>query len=71
MKEHAFRLINGQDLYNSIYNFCTTNHIEAGVIVSGVGCLKQANIRDAGGKNIHTLTEPLEIVSLMGTVSLT
>ncbi len=69
MKEHAFRLVYGQDLYKCILNFCITNNIKAGFIGCGVGCLTTANIRDAGGKNIHTINEPLEIVSLIGTVS--
>ncbi len=69
MKEYAIRLVKGQDLYNSIFEFCKKNNIEAGTIISGVGCLTTAKIRDANGKKIHTLTEPLEIVSLMGTVS--
>lgn len=69
MKEFALRLIKGQDLYQEIFEFCKQNNIRAGVIVSGVGCLYQAKMRDAGGKNIQTLNEPLEIVSLMGTIS--
>ena len=69
MKEYAIRLVKGQDLYNSIFEFCKKNNIEAGTVISGVGCLTTAKIRGADGKKIHTLTEPLEIVSLMGTVS--
>ena len=69
MKEFAVRLTKGKDLYKTIFEFCKENNIKAGVIVSGVGCLSQAKMRDAGGKNIQTLVEPLEIVSLMGTVS--
>ena len=69
MKEFAIRLTKGQDLYKTIFEFCKQNDIDAGVIGSGVGCVTQAKIRDAGGKNIQTLVEPLEIVSLMGTVS--
>ena len=69
MKEYAFRLVKGQDLYNSIFEFCKQNNISAGIILSGVGCVSKATIRDAGGSEIHTIKEPLEICSLMGTVS--
>ena len=69
MKEFALRLTKGQDLYNTVFEFCKQNNISAGVVLSGVGCVLQARIRDAGGKTIHTIEEPLEIGSLMGTVS--
>ena len=69
MKEFAIRLTCGKDLYAEIFNFCKENNIDAGIVASGVGCVSQAKIRDAGGVEIQTLKEPLEIVSLMGTVS--
>lgn len=69
MQEYAIRLKKGQDLYNSVFDFCKQHDIKAGVVVSGVGCVSKARIRDAGGVDIHELNEPLEIISLMGTVS--
>jgi len=69
VRQFAFRLTRGQDIYNSIFEFCKTNDISAGVIASAIGCVSQAKIRDAGGKEIHTILEPLEIVSIIGTVS--
>ena len=69
MKEYVLRLTNGQDLYKSIFEYCKMNDIKAGVVASGVGCVSRAKIRDASGVNIQTINEPLEIVSLMGTVS--
>ena len=69
MKEYAVRLKKGEDLYNYIKDYCIKNDIKAGVILSGVGCLSEAKMRDAGGVNIQSLNEPLEICGLMGTVS--
>jgi len=69
MKEFVVRLTRGQDLYKSIFDYCKENDISAGVVASGVGCLYEAKIRNAGGKEIRSFNEPLEIVSLMGTVS--
>lgn len=69
MKVYTQRLTKGADLYKSIFEFCKKNSIKAGVILSGVGCVTTAKIRDASGENIQTLNEKLEIVSLNGTVS--
>ena len=51
MKTYAFRLQKGEDLKLSIENYVIENNIEAGVILSAVGCLYKAVIRDAEGKN--------------------
>lgn len=69
MKYHVFRLKRGCDLYRSIKDYCCEQQIEAGVIISGVGCVTEAKVRDASGINIQSLKEHLEIVSLNGTVS--
>ena len=69
MKEHAFRLERGNDLLLSIENYVSDNNIKAGVILSGVGCLYKATIRDAGGVDIVTLNKDVEIVSITGTLS--
>ena len=69
MKVYMQRLTNGADLYKSILEFCKQKNIKAGIILSGVGCVTTAKIRDASGENIQTLNEKLEIVSLNGTVS--
>ncbi len=69
MKTHAFRLHRGQDLLLEIEAFATARGIEAATILSGVGCVSRARLRDAGGVDIRTLEEDLEIVSLTGTVS--
>lgn len=69
MKTHAFRLHRGQDLLLEIEAFATARGIEAATVLSGVGCVSRARLRDAGGVEIRSLEEDLEIVSLTGTVS--
>ena len=69
MKTYAVRLRRGADLLQSIEAFCVEHQIRAGVLLSGVGCVTKASIRDAGGVNIVSIDEAMEIVSLMGTVS--
>ena len=63
------RLRRGDDLLLSIQAICRENHIAAGVILSGVGCLTRAVLRDADGVTVRTVEEHCEILSLMGTVS--
>ncbi len=69
MKEHAFRLYKGQDLKKEMDNYILKNNIEAGVIVSSVGCLTKAVLRNAGGKACIEINKNLEIVSATGTFS--
>lgn len=69
MKEHAFRLKKGQDLKQEIEKYAENNQIKAGVILSGVGCLYEAVIRNAGGVECIKLNKKLEIVSITGTLS--
>lgn len=69
MKTYGVRLKRGQDLRESIEEFCKEEGIKAGVVLSGVGCITKARLRDASGVNIVEVDEHMEIVSLMGTVS--
>ena len=69
MKTYAIRLRRGVDLLESIKEFCSKNEIKAGVLLSGVGCVTKARVRDASGVTIVDIDEHMEIVSLMGTVS--
>ena len=69
MKTYAVRLRRGSDLLRSIEAFCTERGIKAGVRLRGVGCVTKARVRDASGVTIVDIDEPMEIVSLMGTVS--
>ena len=69
MSAHAFRLKRGDDLLLSLRRYAKENEIGAGTILSGVGCVTRAVIRDASGVTVHTLDGRHEIVSLTGTVS--
>lgn len=69
MSVYCFRLRRGSDLLLSIEKFAKEKEIKAGVVLSGVGCVSRAKVRDASGVTIKEINEPLEIVSLMGTVS--
>ena len=69
MREFVFRLKKGDFLKESIKSICESNHIEAGVVVSSVGSLTKARIRNAGATKIMELNQDLEILSLNGTVS--
>ena len=66
---HVFRLTKGQDLKKEIVDYVKKNHIEAGIVKCGVGCLYEAKFRLADGESIFHKKDNYEIVSLMGTVS--
>ncbi len=70
MREHAFRLRKGQDLKIELEKYIKVHNIMAGIIVSCVGCLYEASIRNAGGEKIIKLEKKLEIVSCTGTFSM-
>ncbi len=69
MTLHSVRLHRGDDLLNSIKELAQEKHIKAGVVLSAVGCVLKARLRDASGVNIRDIEEHCEIVSLNGTVS--
>ena len=64
------RLQHGDLLKESIKRICTEKDIKAGVIISSVGSLVKARIRNAGATEIKELSQDLEIISLNGTVSI-
>ncbi len=65
----AVRLLKGDDLKLSIQRLVNEHNIQAGSIASCVGCFTQFNIRLAGATQTLELNEPLEIVSIMGTLT--
>lgn len=69
MTIHSVRLHRGDDILPSIKELARDKHIGAGVVLSAVGCVSQARLRDASGVNIRDVVEHCEIVSLNGTVS--
>ena len=71
MRTVCKRLHRGDDLLQSIRALAAEHGIEAGVVLSGVGCISRGVVRDAGGVHLRTIDEPCEIVALNGTVSRT
>lgn len=69
MKTICKRLRRGEDLLLSIRSLAKEYHIQAGVVLSAVGCISQGRLRDASGVSIRSISEHCEIVSLNGTVS--
>lgn len=69
MVVHSVRLHRGTDLLESIEALAREKNVKAGVVLSGVGCVTRARIRDASGVTIKEVCEDCEIVSLNGTVS--
>jgi len=69
MNTHVFRLHRGDDLLLSIRGYACEYHLSAAVALSCVGCVSRATVRDAGGVRLRCLDEPLEILSVHGTVS--
>lgn len=69
MKEHVFRLHRGDDLRRSLENYAKAHRIGAAVILSCVGCVSEAKLRDATGSRIQHIPCHCEIVSATGTVS--
>ena len=69
MKTICCRLHRGDDLLLSLQKLVQENHIDAAVVLCGVGCISQARLRDASGITMRSIDEPCEIVSVTGTVS--
>ena len=69
MKTICKRLRRGEDLLCAIQALAEQEKIAAGVVLSAVGCVSKARVRDASGVNIREITEHCEIVSLNGTAS--
>ena len=69
MQTHAVRLVPGDDLRLALRDFVQQQQIQAGVILSAIGSLTQANLRFAARSQTTTLPGPLELISLDGTLS--
>ncbi len=69
MKIIARRLIKGMDLRGEIEKIAFSENIEAGIVLSSVGCVSRGRFRMADGKSIKVMEEGLEILSLNGTLS--
>ena len=71
MKTVSIRLHDGQDLLQEIQRICVKNKIQAGVILSAVGSLRESKIRVPiiDGDVKYITPSNLEIDNLHGTVS--
>lgn len=65
----ALRLLPGQDLKTELTRLARERHLKAAAVVTCVGSLTGATLRLAGRPNTLELEGPLEIVSLVGTLS--
>ena len=63
------RLHYQDDLLAEIKKIACEEKLKAAVVISSVGCLTKLRIRDASGVTIQEVNEPLEILSVNGTVS--
>lgn len=63
------RLRRGDDLLLELQHIAAEENLELAVILSAVGCVSCARLRDAGGVTVRAIDEPCEIVSATGTVS--
>jgi predicted DNA-binding protein with PD1-like motif len=70
IQAHTFRLKPGQDLLVEIEAFCQRQAIQAGVVLSAVGSLTQAELRLANRETTTCYQGHFEIVAMTGTVSL-
>jgi uncharacterized protein len=72
MRVHAFRLTPGSDLKQELQRLTDQHALRAGCILSCVGSLSRARLRMPGAAGdaeaFETLEEPMEIVSLAGTL---
>ncbi|MEC6797396.1 PPC domain-containing DNA-binding protein [Photobacterium sp. S4TG1] len=66
---YAKRLLKGDDLRYSLLEIIQLKKIQAGSLLTGIGCLSQAKIRLANEQKILHLEGPLEIISLSGTLT--
>lgn len=65
----ALRLTPGQDLKQELIKLAQERHLKAAAVMTCVGSLKEANLRLAGRDDVLHLEGPMEIVSLVGTLS--
>lgn len=66
---HFFKLSPGDDLRQSLTEFCKSENIKAGSIFSGVGSLKNIKLRKANSDSFYESSEPHEILTLSGLIS--
>lgn len=66
---HAIRLRENDDLKKCLKEYVKEHNIEAGCVLSGVGCVKHAHIRLVKAVSFLDEEKDYEIVSITGIVS--
>lgn len=69
MKLYALKITKGEDLLLAIERFTQENKLHAGVVLSAVGTLYEAQLLHGNGVSLHPISDTLEIISLTGTTS--
>lgn len=69
MQVIALRLVPGQDLKLKILEAIKQHEIQAGIVLSSVGSLKNAALRYADSQTACELQGPFEIINLNGTLA--
>jgi len=67
---HFLKLSPGDDLRQSLTEFCKTHQILAGSIFSGVGSLKTIKLRKANSDADYESNQPHEILTISGLLSI-
>jgi uncharacterized protein len=70
MQTYALRLNPGQDLKLKLQKFIDTHEIKAACVLTCVGSLQNATLRLANQSVYQTYTQKMEIVSLVGVLSI-
>lgn len=68
---HALRLTKGDDLKKSLLEYVKDHQLAACIVSCCVGSLSEFHVRVAGGQSQLRACEPLEILSLTGTLCTT
>lgn len=66
---HFLKLAPNDDLRNSLEQFCITQNIMSGGIISSVGSFRQVNLRKANSNSFYEKKTPHEVLSLSGLIS--
>lgn len=67
-----FRFVDGEDVFDSLNKLAQNHNFDSGVILCGVGMLRNLEIGFLAGKEgyvIDEYQEPVEILSLSGNIS--
>ena len=69
----GIRMEDGEDFFASIKTVCKNYSVESGIILNGIGMLRNVKIGYWNGKEylVEKLKEPVELVSMQGNIGTT